>query len=430
MAAKRQARWIFLGLATVAAALLAITILSRPKPPRPGPPTVPVTVATVTAKNVPVSISALGAAQAWQSDIIVAQVSGIIERVTFTEGSMVKAGQVLAEIDPAPYRAALLQAQGALMRDQATLREAKINLARYRTLLAQDSIAKQTAEDQQALVQQDEGVVLLDRGQVAAAQVNLDRCHVTSPISGRAGVRLVDRGNLVGAGAAAASTNGSGATASPSSGGIAGGASGQAGAGGSVTGGTTGSSGIVVINQIQPIAVTFTVPQADFAHLAQISDGFRRPLRTEAFTQETGEPLGAGELSIADNKVDPSTGTVQLKARFENTDQRLWPGQYVNVTLTLQTLQDAPTVPASAINQGPNGTFVYVVMGNHAQMRPVSVETTQAATAVIKSGLKLGETVVTDGQMILKPGSLVRAQVVRRGPAIARATPDSPPARA
>ncbi len=412
MAGRRRSPWRFLGLGAVAAVLAAVAILGKPKPARPAAPPVPVNVALVTVKDVPVSVTALGAAQAWQSAVIVAQVSGVIQRVTFTEGANVKAGQVLAEIDPAPYRAALLQAKGALARDEATLQEAKLNLTRYQALAAQDSIAKQTVQDQAAVVKQDEGVVMVDRGQVAAAQVNLDRCHVVSPISGRAGVRLVDPGNLVGSGSVAVSTNGSAAGGSGSS---------QAGAAGSVTGGTTGSSGIVVINQIHPIAVTFTVPESDFDQISRASDGFRRPLPVEAFAQESGLSLGQGLMSIADNKVDPGTGTVQLKARFENADQKLWPGQYVNVAMTVQTVRHQPTIPTTAVSHGPKGAFVYVVQSSHAQMRPVQVATTQGAVAVISGGLTPGETVVVDGQMALRPGAKVAIQT-RRSTAVGAAS--------
>jgi multidrug efflux system membrane fusion protein len=367
----------------------------------------------VTTRDVPVSVTALGAAQAWQSAVIVAQVSGILQKVTFTEGASVKAGQLLAEIDPAPYRAALLQAKGALARDEATLQEAKLNLARYQALAAQDSIAKQTVQDQAAVVKQDEGVVMVDRGQVAAAQVNLDRCHVLSPISGRAGVRLVDPGNLVGAGSVATSTNGSATSG------------GASGAGGSATGGTTGSSGIVVINQIRPIAVTFTVPESDFDQISRASDGFRRPLPVQAFAQESGQLLGQGLMTIADNKVDPGTGTVQLKARFENADQKLWPGQYVNVAMTTQTVRHQPTVPAAAVSHGPKGAFVYVIESSHAQMRPVQVSTTQGAVAVISGGLTPGETVVIDGQMSLRPGAKVAVQARRSTTAAGAAAPSA-----
>jgi multidrug efflux system membrane fusion protein len=224
-------------------------------------------------------------------------------------------------------------------------------------------------DDQAALVKQDEGLVQLDRGQVAAAQINVRYCRIVSPIDGRVGVRLVDPGNVVS---------------------------------------TALTTGIVSVNQITPIAVTFTVPQGDFEHLAQVSDGFRTPLATEALSQDTGDSLGEGVLSIADNHVDPSTATVELKARFANDPRTLWPGQFVNVRLTLQTLTGVVTIPAAAVNQGPNGAYVYLVgPGNKAVMRPVSVVTTQDNLAVIQSGVNAGDLVVTDGQMTLRQGSPV-----------------------
>jgi multidrug efflux system membrane fusion protein len=425
MAARRRFRWIFVVLALVAVALVMFTLLHKKKAPPAKPPQVSVNVAKVTVQDVPVSITALGAAQAWRSDTIVAQVSGVILKTPFIEGQSVRAGQVLAVIDPAPYQAALTQAQGSLKRDQALLEEAKMDLARYQTLAAQNSIAKQTAEDQAAVVKQDEGVVLVDQGAVAAARVNVDRCRITSPIAGRIGVRLVDPGNVVGSGATSNSTNGSASTTSSASGSTTGAASGGAGSAGSVTGGTTGSSGIAVVNQITPIAITFTVPQSQFAELVQVSNGFRTPLKTQAYTQETNALIGSGEVQIADNKVDPSTGTVELKAKFENADQRIWPGQFVSVTLTLRTLQHVPTVPAAAVNHGPQGAYVYVAQGGKAQMRPVKIAATQGAFAVIASGLKVGETVVTDGQMTLKNGSQIRILPQGKAPPAA-ANPSSP----
>ena len=406
MAAARQRRWIFIALGVVAVALFLFGVLHKKKQPPQHAPVVSVAVAQVTAQDVPVAITALGAAQAWRSNTIVAQVSGQLLSVNFNEGAAVRRGQLLAQIDAAPYRAALAQAQGSLRRDEAILEGARRNLARYEVLAAQDSIARQTVEDQQATVKQDEGVVLIDKGAVSAAQVNLGRTRITSPMDGRAGVRLVDPGNLVGAGSVATSTNGAGASGTSAS--SAGGASGQAGASGSITGGVTGSGGIVVINQIDPIAVTFTVPQNQFQTLLQVSNGFRRPLLTQAFTQDANEMLGQGELRIADNKVDPSTGTVQLKARFANAGARMWPGQYVNVRLVLQTLQHVLTVPVAAIQEGPKGSYVYIVSGGRAQQRAVQVTTTQGGMAVIASGLGLGETVIVDGQMTLHSGSQVR----------------------
>jgi multidrug efflux system membrane fusion protein len=424
MAARRRFRWLYVVLAVLAVVIVLFFLLQKPKKPAPKPPPVPVNTAVVTAQDVPVSVSALGAAQAWRSDTIVAQVSGIILKMPFKEGDTVRAGQLLAEIDPAPYQAALTQAQGSLRRDQALLEEAKMDFARYQVLAAQNSIARQTVEDQGAVVKQDEGVVQLDEGAVAAARINLQHCRITSPISGRIGVRLVDPGNLVGSGASANSTNGSSASSGAST---TGGASSAAGASGSVTGGTTGSSGIAVVNQLQPIAVTFTVAQQDFANLLQASNGFRKPLETQAYTQDTGQLIETGALQIADNKVDPSTGTVQLKAQFANGGERLWPGEFVNVKLTLQTLQNVPTVPAGAVNQGPQGAYVYVVVGGKAQLRLVKVTTTQNGFAVIQSGLEVGETVVTDGQMTLKNGSQVRVLARGKAPASSatRTTPST-----
>ena len=370
MAARRRFRWGLAAVGIVAIALVAWLMLHKPKAePKRTPPTA-VAVARATIQDMPVSITALGAAQAWKSVTIRAQVGGKLISVPFKEGATVRAGEVLAQIDPAPFRAALMQAQGALARDQALLDNARLDLTRDRALAAQDSISRQAADTQAALVRQDEGVVLADRGSVAAAKVNLDYARITAPISGRVGVRLVDLGNVVG----------------PSD-----------------------TTGLLTINQIEPIAVTFTVPEGDFERLSAVSDGFRRSLATAAFSQETGAPMGVGELSIADNHVDPNSGTVTLKARFANSDHRLWPGQFVNVRLTLQTLHGAVTIPVSAINKGPKGTFAYVVGPDHkVASRPITVTTTQGDLAVIGSGLNGGEAVVTDGQLTLKPGAVVR----------------------
>jgi multidrug efflux system membrane fusion protein len=379
MVAHRRWRW---GLALPAVILVGLVIwlvMANHKPAvKDKVPTVSVSVAKVTLQDVPVSVSALGAAQAWQGVLIRAQVSGRLLSVPVSEGSYVSAGQVLAQIDPAPFRAALMQAQGALARDQALLANARIDLKRYDTLVSQDSISRQQRDTQAAVVKQDEGTVVLDQGAVASAEVNLRYCVIHSPVAGRVGVRLVDPGNLVSA---------------------------------------TDTTGIVTVNQVDPIAVTFTVPQGDFQRLADVSQGFTRPLPAEALSQETGASLGQGELSIADNHVDPSTGTVQLKARFPNPGKRLWPGQFVNVQLTLQTLAQAVVIPATAVNQGPSGAFVYVVApGNKALMRPIKVTTTQGGVAVIASGLTPGEIVVTDGQMTLKPGSKVAGRGLPTAP--------------
>jgi len=260
-------------------------------------------------------------------------------------------------------------------------------------LQAQNAIASQTVDTQAALVKQDEGTVLVDQGTVAAANVNLGWCHIVSPVTGRVGVRLVDPGNLVSSSGSVSSTPSTAAATSSST----------------PSSGSSGATGIVVVNQLQPIAVTFTVPEGDFQRLSDVSNGFRKPMMTKAFSQETGVLLDTGQLSIADNRVDPTTGSVELKARFPNAAEKLWPGQFVNVQLTLQVLPRVTTIPVTAVNQGPNGSFLYVVGANKTvSMRPVTVAWTQGSTVVVKSGVQAGETVVTDGQMILKPGSSVR----------------------
>jgi multidrug efflux system membrane fusion protein len=341
----------------------------KAKPKEPKDQAVPVAVARAAFRDVPVSIEELGTAQAWRGVLIRAQVNGKLLSVDFKEGSDVRAGQLLAQIDPAPFQAQLLQAEGALKRDQALLAAAKVDLARYQQLRQQDSIASQQLDTQAALVKQDEGLVEIDQGQVNAARVNLGYTRISSPIAGRMGVRLVDPGNLVS---------------------------------------TTDTNGIATVNEITPIAVDFTVPQGDFQRVMEASGQFSRPMVVQALSQETGALLGEGQISIADNHVDSQSGTVQLKARFENLDRRLWPGQLVNVRLTLQTLGHALTVPSAAVNQGPNGSFVYVIdRAGKAQARPVRMALGQDGLAVIQSGLGDGETVVTDGQMSLAPGSKV-----------------------
>jgi membrane fusion protein, multidrug efflux system len=369
MATPRRIGWGFVALAVVLVGLFAWLWIATHQPAKTTKsPAVPVNTAKASLQDMPVVISAIGAAQAWQAVTINAQVTGRLKYVA-PEGADVRAGVLLAEIDSAPYQAVLTQTEGTLRKDQALLEEAQIDLKRFQILVAQDSISRQQAEDQAQLVKQDEGVVQTDQGNVAAAKINVAYCRITAPTAGRVGVRLIDPGNIIT---------------------------------------VAGTTGIVTLNQLTPIAVTFTVPEGDFQRLSQASSGFTRPMATTALSQETGQPLGTGELSVSDNHVDQSTGTVVMKAKFPNDSRQLWPGQFLDVRLTLQTLSNVVTIPAAAVNQGPKGAYVYVVgPGNKAQMRLVQVLTTQDTTAIIKSGLKNGETVVTDGQMTLRPGSMV-----------------------
>lgn len=372
MATRRRFHWGFIVLAVLAVALAVWALTHKKKDAPKRPQVAAVTTATVAEQDTPISVTALGAAQGWQAVVIRPQVNGKLLSVPVREGSDVAAGALLAQIDPAPFKAALMQAQGALLRDQAQLQNARLDLKRFQQLAAQDSIARQQLDTQTALVKQDEGVVAIDQGAVDTAKINLGYTSIRAPVAGRVGVRQVDPGNLVS---------------------------------------TSDTNGILTLNQISPMAVVFTVPEGDFQRLANASAGFTRPLPVQAASQEDGTVLGAGALSAADNHVDQTTGTVQLKARFANADRRLWPGQFVNVKLLLQTLQRAVVIPLTAVNQGPKGTYAYVVgAGGKALMRPIVLDTTQDATAIIKAGLKPGEVVVTDGQMTLKPGMKVRVR--------------------
>jgi len=366
-----RVRWGLIIPVLLLAGLLTWLALAN-KPARKARETmVPVTTARVAVREFPVVISALGAAKAWQGVLIRAQVTGRLLRVPVAEGSDVKQGDIVAEIDPAPFQAALLEVQGALAKDQAALAQARLDLGRYQNLAKQNAISAQQLDLQAATVKQDEGIVMTDQGAVNAAKVNLGYTRIAAPVSGRVGMRLVDPGNLVS---------------------------------------TTDAGGILSIDQLTPIAVTFTIPEGDFQRLAAASDGFRKPLTAEAYSQETNALLGSGILVVADNHVDASTGTVEMKARFANESRTLWPGQFVNVRLTLETLRQARIMPARAVNQGPDGPFVYVVKDGAAQVQPVTVARVQDGMAVMSQGVKPGDTVVTDGQLALRDGTKVRAR--------------------
>lgn len=378
MGASKRIPLGLVGVGAVALALFGWALFHKKGTGRTAPPSVTaIAVGTVQKRDVPVSINALAQAQGWQAVVVRAQVNGTLLQVPVREGADVSKGEIIAEIDPAPFRATLMQAQGALRRDQAQLDIARLKLTRYRQLEAQHTIAALDVDTQAALVNQLEGAVMLDQGAVASAQVNLNYTRIVAPISGRVGVRLVDAGNLVG---------------------------------------TSDTAGIVTINQIAPIAVTFTLPQGEFQRLSQASEGFTKPLVTEAYGQESGELLDTGELVVVDNRVDPNTATVQLKARFANAKHHLWPGQLLNVRLTLQTLHDALALPTIAINQGPKGPFAYVIENDTAVMRPLVVDLRQDDFTTVKSGVQPGDIVVVEGQGSLRPGAKVS---VRRTPAAA-----------
>ena len=375
---------VLVGVSAVALALFGWTLFHKNAALRTAPPSVTaIAVGKVERRDVPVSINALAQAQGWQAVVVRTQVNGPLIQVPVREGADVEKGDLIAEIDPVPFRSQLTQAEGALRRDQAQLDIARLKLARYRQLAEQHTIATLDVDTQAALVEQMEGTVMVDQGAVSGARAMLGHTRIVAPISGRVGVRLVDAGNIVS---------------------------------------TTETAGIVTINQISPIAVTFTVPQGEFQRLSQVSEGFRKPLLTEAYAQESGELLDTGELVVVDNRVDSNTATVQLKARFANARQHLWPGQLLNVRLTLQTLRDVVALPTIAVNQGPNGPFAYVIENDTAVVRTLVIDVRQDEITTVKSGVQPGDAVVTEGQGSLRAGAKVS---IRRTPTSATDTTDA-----
>jgi multidrug efflux system membrane fusion protein len=294
-------------------------------------------------------------------------------QVKFDEGQIVKAGQLLAEIDPRAFQVQLDQAQGQLARDQALLENAKLDLERYQGLFKQDSIAKQQVDTQASLVRQYEGAVRVDRSQVDNAKLQLAYTRITAPVGGRVGLRLVDQGNIVHSGDA---------------------------------------NGIVVITQLAPIAVVFTVPQDSVPVVLKRMQSEQIPV--EAWDREGRAKLADGFLASADNQVDPATGTVKLKAQFDNADGILFPNQFVNVRMKVDTVRDAIVVPTAAVQRGATGLFVYVVRDDKTVTpRPVKLGAADVQRIVVADGLREGELVVVDGMDRLRPGATVEVAAAR-----------------
>ena len=330
----------------------------------------PMPVQASAARNgdIDVFINALGTVTARNTATIKARVDGQLLRIAFREGQAVKAGEVLAEIDPRLYQAQLDQANGQLVRDQALLTNARLDLERYRGLLAQDSIARQQVDAQQALVRQYEGTLQSDRAQVDNAQLQLGFTHITAPVSGRLGLRLVDVGNMI---------HGSDA------------------------------NGLVVITQTQPIDAIFSIPADNIGAVLARLHG-RAALAVDALDRDGKTRLASGKLLTVDNQIDVATGTVKLKAEFANADDKLFPNQFVNARLRLETRHNALLVPVAAIQRGTQGTFVYVVGQDQAvSIRPVTLGPVSGDSVAIEKGLADGEQVVTDGADKLREGAKV-----------------------
>jgi membrane fusion protein, multidrug efflux system len=417
----RRSIRIIVGLVVIAGIAFGIREITRGTPPGPGDTrnaaaaAVPVTAAIATRRDVPEIINAIGTVQSIDIVSVQPRCTGAIQKIGFIPGEDVKEGQELFLIDPRPYQAALDQAKAQLAHDQGLLAEAQVDLKRYQTLEQQKSIAAQTSQDQQYVVEQDQGTVALDQANVEAAQLNLGYCHVTAPISGRAGTLQVDLGNLVGpASGQASSAAGSASTSATSAG----------------TGpGTSASAGpLVTIVQLKPIYVNFTVPQTDLQQI--IKNQAQGKLDVTAYSQ-TGELLGKGKLTVINNQVNTATGTATLQATFANEDEALWPGEYVSVQLIVGMRRNVVTVPGSAVMVGPDGDYVYVI-GPDNKVKRVAVQ--QAARrggiSVISKGISAGQKVVATGQYRLDNGTPISIQRMTAQQPAAQAAADTGPTAA
>ena len=328
---------------------------------------VPVLAAAATNADVPVYLDAVGTTKALNTVTVRPQVDGKLLSIGFKEGQDVKKGDVLAQIDPIPFKAALDQAIAKKAQDQALLNNAQNDLARYEQLAATNAINRQQADTQKSLVAQYTAQVQSDQAAVESAQATLDYATVKAPIDGRTGIRAVDEGNIVKA---------------------------------------SDSTGLVTITQLKPISVLFNLPQQ---YLSQVNDAFAKgPLKVDAQRSDNDAVIDSGTLTVVDNQVDASTGTVKLKADFPNANLQLWPGQFTNVRLLIDTLKQVVTIPTGAVQRGPTGTFVYVVRAdNTAAIRPVVVQKQDETQSVIKSGVTPQERVVTTGFARLTDGSKV-----------------------
>jgi multidrug efflux system membrane fusion protein len=329
--------------------------------------TIPVAVATAEVRDLPILLNGLGSVDAFNTVAVKSRIDGQLIKVNVKEGQEVKQGELLAEIDPRPYEVQLSQTQATLFKDQAALKDARLNLERFQQLYKDGVISKQQFDTQGSLEAQLDGAVRADQAQVDTVKLNLVYTRITAPVSGRIGLRQIDVGNIVHA---------------------------------------SDPNGLLIITQLQPIAVIFSLPQDNLQAVSQHMRNGKLPV--DAYSRDDQTKIASGFLTTIDNQIDVTTGTGKLKAVFENRDRSLWPNQFVNVHLLLEVKKNNTVVPSAAIQRGPQGTYVFVVKpDNTAEMRNVAVSISQGNLTAISQGLKPGELVVTDGQDKLQPGTKV-----------------------
>ncbi|MEZ5607753.1 MAG: efflux RND transporter periplasmic adaptor subunit [Burkholderiaceae bacterium] len=368
---RRRPLWLALALLALACAALlgAVGAARSAKPAATAASQVQATTTRVRRQDVPIVRTGVGTVTPLASVTVRSRIDGQLERVGFVEGQDVKAGQLLAQLDARALKVQLEQARAQKAKDAAQLGNARIDLRRYQSLIAQDAATRQQLDTQQALVAQLEAALKMDQAQIDAAQVQLGYATITAPIGGRTGARLVDPGNIVHA---------------------------------------TDPGGLVVINQIDPIAVVFSLPEGAFQDVNRALQGSREPLAVQVSEHDGRQVLANGQLTLLNNQIDNATGTIRLKAQFGNRQHTLWPGQYVDARLVLGVRRGALTVPAAAVQRGPEGTYVFTVADDDsAQVANVEVAQIQDGLAVIDKGLVAGQRVVVDGQYKLRPGLTV-----------------------
>ena len=377
---------VAIALVAAGAAWFADRTPAAAEGPPPAAPAVPVVSGTVKAEDVQILRTGIGSVQAFNTVTIHVRVDGQLDKVAFIEGQEVKAGDVLAQIDPHPYQAVLAQAVATKAKDDATLANVRRDLTRDEGLIGKQFVSQQTLDTQRALVDQSVAQVAVDQAAIDSAKVNLNYTTITSPLDGLTGIRLVDQGNIVHA---------------------------------------TDTTGLVVITQTHPISVIFTLPESLLDAINQ-SRANGQKLTVYANSSDDTTRLGEGKLLLIDNQIDQTTGTIKLKATFDNPTNALWPGEFVTAHLLLATRKGGLTVPTQSVQRGPNGTFVWIIKpDNTAEMRDIKVGQINGDIALIDKGLTAGETIVVDGQYKVKVGIKVAATPQSNQTADAGATPGS-----